>query len=107
MKKSILIFVAVYIGLSGCTLTHYTRDDLDFVTLYLRLPGAIKVQFASSVDHYQIHDAKKKAMGLWEISMPHQLEFRYFYIVDGSTYLPDCRFKERDDFGKQNCIYLP
>jgi hypothetical protein len=107
MKKSMPIFVAVYIGLSGCAPMHYTRGDSDFVTLYLRLPGTINVQFASSTDHYQIHDTQKNAMGLWEISVPHQPEFRYFYLVDGSAYLPDCRFKERDDFGKQNCIYLP
>ena len=29
MKKSILIFVIVSIGLSGCAPMHYTRDDFE------------------------------------------------------------------------------
>jgi len=107
MKKWILILIAVYIGLSGCVPRHYTRNGLDSVKLYLRVPGASIVQFASSVDHYQVHDTQKNGLGLWEVSIPRNCEFKYFYIVDGSAYLPDCRFKERDDFGKQNCIYLP
>lgn len=107
MKKWIQIFVVVYIGLSGCAPRHYTRNDFDSVTLYLRLPGAINVQFASSVDRYQIHDTQKSGLGLWEVSVSSNREFKYFYIVDGSAYLPNCRFKERDDFGNQNCIYLP
>jgi hypothetical protein len=71
------------------------------------LPDAKIVQFASSVDNYHVHDILKSEPGFWEVSIPRQLEFKYFYIVDGVTYIPDCRFKEQDDFGKQNCIYLP
>ena len=106
-EKMVLIAVAIFIGLSGCVPMHYTRNGLDSVKLYLRVPGASIVQFASSGDHYQVHDTQKNGLGLWEISVPRHREFKYFYIVDGSAYLPDCRFKERDDFGKQNCIYLP
>jgi hypothetical protein len=107
MKKRILITVIVFIGLNGCAPIHYTRNGSDFVTLYLRLPDAKIVQFASSVDNYQVHDILKSEPGFWEVSIPRQLEFKYFYIVDGVTCIPDCRFKEQDDFGKQNCIYLP
>ena len=106
-EKMVLIVVAIFIWLSGCAPMHYTRNSFDSVTLNLRVPGASIVQFASSVDHYQVHDTQKNGLGLWETSVPRHREFKYFYIVDGSTYLPDCRFKERDDFGKQNCIYLP
>jgi hypothetical protein len=107
MRKWMLITVGVFIGLSGCAPIHYTQNGSDFVTLYLRLPDAQIVQFASSVDNYQVHDIPKSELGSWEVSLPRHLEFKYFYIVDGLTYLPDCQFKEQDDFGKQNCIYLP
>jgi len=30
-----------------------------------------------------------------------------FLIADGVIYLPPCRFKEYDDFGTENCIYIP
>lgn len=97
----------VFFGLNGCTPIHYARNGSDFVKFYLRLPDARTVQFASSVDNYQAHDITKNDQGYWEVNVPCQLEFKYFYIVDGLTYIPDCQFKEQDDFGKKNCIYLP
>ena len=102
----VLIAVIIFIGLSGCIPKHYTRNSLDSVTLYLRLPGVSTVQFASSLDHYQVHDTQKNTLGSWAISVPLSAEFKYFYIVDGSVHLPDCRFKEHDDFGEAK-LYLP
>jgi hypothetical protein len=34
-------------------------------------------------------------------------EFSYFYVVDGTLYLPSCNYMEYDDFGNKNCIYQP
>lgn len=107
MKKGIYILVFVCIGLVGCMPRHFTLKNDEFVELYLRAPRANKVQFASSVDHYQTRDIEKNGMGLWEVSVPRHFEFKYFYVVDGAVFLPDCRFKEHDDFGTQNCIYQP
>jgi hypothetical protein len=43
----------------------------------------------------------------WQIVVPAGRELRYFYVVDDQVFTPPCRFKERDDFGTQNCIYIP
>jgi hypothetical protein len=92
---------------AGCAHHPYITQSRESVSLFLRLPDAVQVQFASSVDRYQLHDVRKNWWGFWEISLPLTPESRYFYVVDGSIYIPDCRFKETDDFGSENCIYLP
>jgi hypothetical protein len=42
---------------------------------------------------------------VWEVSVPAEKEFAYFYVVDGVITLPDCSFTENDDFGAKNCLY--
>jgi hypothetical protein len=39
--------------------------------------------------------------------VPKDVEFRYFYIVDGVVYVPLCTSEEYDDFGSEICIYVP
>ena len=99
----LIAFLAVF---SGCA-THYHQQHADSVTLYLREPNAKQVRFASSLDEFKLHQAKKVGNQIWEVSVPVVAEFRYFYIVDGSVYLPDCRFREKDDFGSENCFFQP
>ena len=94
------------ISLIGCA-THYHRSDSDSVHMYLIRPGAGIVSFAHSADGYRIHSAQKSGAWTWKVKVPGRYEFRYFYLVNGKTYLPDCRLRERDDFGAQNCIYSP
>lgn len=91
--------------LVGCT-THYYTKQGDLVSIILK-KNAQEVYFASSLDQFTLHAAQKNADGLWKIQVPGNSTFRYFYWVDGAEYLPDCRFKELDDFGKQNCIFMP
>lgn len=107
MIKTLLLAISLAALLAGCTSAHYTRSNSQMVTLFLKMPTAGKVQFASSLDNYRIHDTRKKASGRWEVLVPKNAKFSYFYIVDGRNYVPDCRYKETDDFGSQNCIYLP
>lgn len=107
MRKGVWILLFVSISLGGCLPKHSTQLSDGFVKLYLRAPGANDVQLAYSVDHYLVRDIEKNGWGLWEVSVPSHLEFSYFYVVDGAFYLPDCPFKEYDDFGTQNCIYQP
>ena len=45
--------------------------------------------------------------GSWQISVPGNESFRYFYMIDGKKFLPDCLLRENDDFGGENCIYSP
>ncbi len=91
----------------GCAEPHtIIRSDSD-ARLFLDMPGARSVEFASSLDAFRIHKAEKIGQTRWGITVPVGSEFRYFYVVDGSVYLPECRFQEQDDFGTKNCIYIP
>ncbi len=107
MMPKILITLSLLGILSGCSTTPYLQSAPDTVTLYLKLPHASRVQFASSMDNYQAHDTRKTTSGQWEIDVPGNTEFKYFYIVDGRVYLPDCRYRERDDFGSRDCVFIP
>ena len=67
------------------------------MTLYLKAPGAEQVEFVSSLDAYNPHRASRLSDCRWAVTVAPHAEFRYFYIVDGSVYLPACEFYEKDD----------
>ena len=91
--------------LAGCG-THYTRSDGNDVILILRNPQAKQVVLTCSLDGFKSRSAKMVA-GRWEVRLPADEAFRYFYRVDDEIFLPDCPLKESDDFGSQNCIFDP
>jgi len=94
--------------LSGCAPSgHHLHQHAGSVDIFLRHPDAEEVYFASSLDGYQLHPARNTADSQWEIKDLDNREFRYFYLVDGSVYLPDCSYREKDDFGAANCVYQP
>ena len=107
MKILFLIMAVAVIGLEGCTAAHYYERQSDRVIFYLRAPGAKKVVFACSLDDYKPHPAVKAGDSRWETSVTAGSQFRYFYIVDGTMYVPGCKLFEKDDFGSRNCIYVP
>ena len=98
-----ILFVLI---LSGCVPNHFVERNTDSLMFYLQKPEAKRVQFAASFDHYILHDARENSSGLWQVKVPVNAELKYFYIVDGLVYIPECRFKEKDDFGAENCLYL-
>ncbi len=100
-----LLFLAV---LSGCA-GHSVVPRGNSLTFSLRIPGATRVQLASSVDNFTLHDAVRNSSGVWQVTVPTSSpgEVQYFYIVDGGAYLPECRLRETDDFGSENCLYQP
>ena len=106
MKRDIMLWITIILGATGCA-THYYKVQADRINIYLKAPTAGKVDFASSLDGYKIHAAKKINTQTWTVTVPASSEFKYFYIVDGVLYLPACQFKEKDDFGSVNCIYTP
>ena len=75
--------------------------------MYLDSPGANEVMFASSVDNFRVHETKQESRGVWVVKELTDKEFRYFYMVDGKMFVPNCRYREKDDFGAVNCIYQP
>ena len=107
MKILILHLTVVSLCLAGCAATHYHKRHSDRVTFYLKAPKARGVVFASSLDAYSPHLASKLDGSRWVVSAASGSEFRYFYIVDGSVYVPECKFYEKDDFGSRNCVYIP
>ena len=98
--------VAVSLLCAGCA-THYYRIEADRVNLYLRMPEAKIVYFSTSLEEFELYRTKKSESGIWQVAVPAPREFTYFYKVDGSIYLPDCKLKEKDDFGDENCIFMP
>lgn len=101
LSSALLIFVA------GCGPHHFNTRQSGGVTMYLDAPKASQVIFVSSADSFREHPTDKDAQGLWVYEgLPDRL-FRYFYIVDGRNFTPDCRYREKDDFGALNCIYQP
>jgi hypothetical protein len=106
MKQLIITALFLTVGMTGCE-SHFYRVKENSLQLYLRNSDAHSVSFAYSEDGYQIHDAKKIDSKTWVVTVPEVIEFTYFYIVDGILYSPSCRFRERDDFGSENCIFIP
>ena len=98
--------IAVSLLGAGCA-THYYKMNADKVNLYLRMPEAKIVYVSTSLDEFALYRTKKLASGTWEIVVPATREFTYFYKVDGNFYLPDCKLREKDDFGDENCIFIP
>lgn len=106
MSRQLLFLILAMFVVAGCTGHHYTTESPDSVVFFLYQPDAGNVQFASSVDKYMLHDTRKNRLGFWEISRLLTTGSLYFYVVDGSVYIPDCPYKENDDFGSTNCLYL-
>lgn len=107
MKLLILSLTAVVLCVAGCASPHFQQRQSGKVTLYLREPGAGRVEFASSLDAYERHRADRINGSLWAVTVAADAEFRYFYIVDGRVVVPECEFFEKDDFGSRNCLFIP
>ena len=107
MKKRILQLAVAAVCLAGCAAAHYHEHRSDGVTFYLEVPEARGVAFASSLDAYSPHLASRVDGSRWAVTVAANSEFKYFYIVDGAVYVPECKFYEKDDFGSRNCVYVP
>lgn len=106
MKRLAAISAFVVMCLAGCA-HHEIHEEGHTVILTLRVPQARDVQFASSLDGYRLHQARPLGGSTWEVRVPGGSPFRYFYLVDGEVYVPECRFTETDDFGSRNCVHVP
>jgi hypothetical protein len=107
MIKFLTAVAAFLIILSGCVNNYYYQIRDDQLHIYFHEPKAEKVIFLSSLDHFEPHETIKNGKGIWEITVPSGLTFEYFYIVDGTLSIPTCSQKQKDDFGSENCVYIP
>jgi hypothetical protein len=106
MKGYLLVAIVILLVFTGCA-SHYYRVRGGTIQIYLKRPDAKAVYFSSSLDGYERHKTKKIDAETWEVTLPANAEFKYFYVVDGVVYVPSCRLKESDGFGSENCIYVP
>ena len=104
MIKLFMCLIALFVSLTACA-GHYYKVRGELVHFHLKIPDAESVVFLSSLDGYESHKVKKSSNETWEISVPAKAEFKYFFIVDGKHFLPDCDLKEFDDFGSENCVF--
>lgn len=95
------------VGTAACAPRHTAVLQKNLVVLTLRAPEAVRVQFASSLDRFTVHRVIRNTQGHWVVTGLPNREFRYFYLVDGKVLLPECRYRVSDDFGSENCRYLP
>ena len=98
---SILILLTV-----GCAVHHYEVINHE-LHIYLKDSEAEKVLILSSLDGYTPHAATENDSGTWEAVLPSDMEFKYFFLVDGEVFIPGCEMREKDDFGSENCVYIP
>ncbi len=92
--------------LAGCGL-HGQRLRDNRAELVLSAPEAHSVVLVVAGDRFEQIPARPDEHGRWIVRVPTTEEFAYFYLVDGKPFVPDCRFKEHDEFGTMNCIFMP
>jgi hypothetical protein len=106
MKPFVILSLLIALMLAACS-NHYLRTENEQTHLFLKTRHAQSVMFASSLDHFQWRSAARINDRTWQITIPGDIPQTYIYLVDNQLFLPECRFKEKDDFGSENCIYLP
>jgi len=104
MKIFVTPVIILMMSLTGCS-SHFFRVKDDTLHIYLKKPEADFVLFAYSIDGYELHTAERIDSKTWLSAVPTNSGFSYFYLVDGAVFLPECRLKEKDDFGSENCIF--
>lgn len=104
MKLLLTSAIILTISVTGCA-SHFFRVKDDTLHIYLKKPEARFVLFAYSKDGYELHPAERIGSKTWLLKVPADSGFSYFYLVDGAVFLPQCRLKEKDDFGSENCIF--
>ena len=106
-RIQIIIMLAAAAGtLNGC-LPLPALNHAHEVRITLHRPEAKEVIFLSSLNRYEPVSMNKTFSGDWEIRLPEDRSFDYFFKVDGSPYTPECRLQQMDDWGGRQCIYSP
>jgi hypothetical protein len=106
MKRTLLLLASLILVSGGCA-GHVQKVKDGMVHFYVTRPGARDVYFASSLDGFQRHRAIKVGQETWEAKAPADREFKYFFVVDDVIFLSGCPLREQDDYGSENCIFLP
>jgi hypothetical protein len=106
MKKFIYSFLVLMLFSTGCAVQQYKIVNHK-LNIYLKNRKAEEVFIHTSIDEYAPRKALKDESGLWVAVLPADREFKYFYVIDGEVFIPECNMREKDDFGSVNCVYIP
>jgi hypothetical protein len=106
VKQSIVSVVAA-VFMAGGGAAHYHVINNGHVEMYLKAPQAQSVVLVVSGDTFQQVQALRDVSGMWKVTLHGLHEFKYFYLLDGKSYLPDCPLRDNDDFGSNNCVFSP
>ena len=106
MNRLVVAMLLAVWALGGCA-TPFQQIKEGQVYLCLKDTRAQTAFFASSLDGFQRHPLTGQNKDTWCINLPADQEFTYFYILDNQPFIPDCPYKEKDDFGFENCIFSP
>jgi hypothetical protein len=106
MRRGRRLLAIASILLCGCA-THYYEIKGDTVSIYLKHDDARQVDFLTSLHHFRPRPSMRIDGDTWVNRVEAGTEFRYFYRIDGEVFLPECNYTENDDFGSENCIFVP
>ena len=106
LQQTFLCLLPV-LSVSGCGPASHFLNPAPSVTLGIFQPTAGTVTFHSSLNQFKAVPVQRSHDGSWLVSLSGTESFRYFFIVDGKVRLPDCPFRENDDFEGETCIYSP
>lgn len=104
MMHFLVSALAALFLIAGCS-GHFYRQEQDHVRIFLKDGRAREVLFSSSLEGFGFQKLQKTDEGSWEVTVPKGREFRYFYVIDGNVRIPDCQYREKDDFGAYNCLF--
>jgi len=106
VKKIFVFVLGLFLFNVGCA-TYHIEVKNEEVHIYLKKPEAENVYLLCSLDEYTPHPVAGDGSGKWGAVLPANMEFKYFFLVDGKVFIPACEMKEKDDFGSENCVYSP
>lgn len=104
--RRVMLLILAVVLLVGCASHRYTVRE-EIVTFSSRIPRAERVAICTSLDGFRPHSAVRTSLGEWEVALPSDTAFAYFYLVDDATFIPDCPMTEDDEFGAKNCVFDP
>lgn len=105
MKNHLIAICCCLVFTCGCS-RHYFTVSGNTMNVYLDESISKNVLFACSLDDFELREPLF-IDGHWVVSLPSTSPFKYFYVIDEKIYVPDCRMKEKDDFGSENCVFEP
>ena len=97
------------IFLFGCSLSTAINSrptPENHIRLTVNAPGARSVDWLSSTNRYKPIPMQPVPSGSWEITVPANQDFEYFFQVDGKILVTNCRWILPDDWGGTQCLHI-